>query len=731
MNAHRLRVWTVLGLALVLAVALAARLAPSAEVFQTGSFLPTDGDSLYHLRRMQLVLVGWPRLPALDPWIAWPDGGAIPWAAGFDVLGALAMRAAVAAGGPAAGPLGPAVLHLGLALLLVLLTVELVLFLAPPSPARAPAALAAGLVVALVPQGVESTKLGIIDHHVAEALILMGLARWALAAAPDGSAPRRRRLTFEVAGAALSGGAVLIFSGAPLYVALVLPLLAAEVLAAARPGLLGSGAPGLLAGAALAAAGTAPLVAQHGRAWSFGFPSWLQPALLALAAGGLGLAVLASRVAPSRARRLALFGLLGVAALAAVAVVLPALAAEGRAGLVGWLLRRDPWLARVDEFQPMWRSRPLATAAEVRRYLGSPGLLLPLAVPVALAALAPAGPRRALGVAWLCLATFGLALLQLRFGRVAAPWLGVAIGLALAWGAGRLAAWPRRAAVLPLAAVGLLVAADPRLTAVPLRPADPIIDGAVEAGLDLAGWPADPASPGVLAPWDLGNAALVAGGRPVVANGFGSYPDPRAFEEAEEAFRLPEAGLLELARRRRVGVVFAGAANLFGRVVGQGSAIPFEGKGYSAGWLRAVPSAPLLIGGSGVPALGVRHFEHLLPRFASTRGVTGIERPVPVLWGYELVAGARLEGRAAPGARAVLEIPLLEHGRSHTWRAFADAGADGRWAMTVPLPTDLATPTVRTAAGRLRVGEEPARPQAVPGAAVRAGRAVAAAPAPR
>ena len=69
-------------------------------------------------------------------------------------------------------------------------------------------------------------------------------------------------------------------------------------------------------------------------------------------------------------------------------------------------------------------------------------------------------------------------------------------------------------------------------------------------------------------------------------------------------------------------------------------------------WLSSAPAAPLLIAGSGVPALGVRHDEHLMARFAATRSVVGIERTIPVLWGYERVAGAQLDGQAPPAAPA-------------------------------------------------------------------------------
>jgi hypothetical protein len=269
-------------------------------------------------------------------------------------------------------------------------------------------------------------------------------------------------------------------------------------------------------------------------------------------------------------------------------------------------------------------------------------------------------------------------------------------------------------------AVALL---DPRVRAAMGTALDPVPDAMIEGAFDLRRRPPGPA-PGVLAPWDLGNQILVLAGRPVVATGFGPYPDQQAYWEGEKAMTVGEDELLPWLAGRRIGWVVAGAANLLGRVKAPGASSPFAGAGFDARWLQAVPSAPLLIGGSGVPGLGARHFGHLLPVFASTRTVLGLGSPLPVIWIFEVVAGARLAGRAAPGARVVLEIPLLEHGRRHTWRGWADAGPDGRWAMAVPVPTDLAAGTVASGPGLLRVPGAPARPLAVPEAAVRQGGAI-------
>jgi hypothetical protein len=700
--------------------AVLARLAGAAQAFAGGELVTLDGDSLYHLRRMRLIADAFPRVPWVDPMIAWPHGGPIPWAAGFDLLGAVMIRLGRATGGPAGGDLWVAALCPLLGIAVVAATMEFVHALAKGIPGRWGAALAAGILAATLPQALAISRYGRIDHHVAEELSMLLLARWATAALPQRPERRlARRLAFELSGAALSGGAVAVFTGSPLYVALVLPILLGAVLAAPRPPLLGSGGPGLLLGAALAALASAPAVAVHGRAFAFGFPSWLQPLLLAASGTAIcGAVLVAGRVEPGPRRLVA--GLAGVGAVAGLAAAAAPLAgAQAVAGIREWLFKADPWLRGIDEFQSLLRD-PAGPAAGVKRFFGAIGFAAPALLPMAALAATRAGRARAAAFLWVAVSLAALTLQQSRFGRVLAPFLAASAALGIAWLAARLAPRSRLAPLAPVVLALAVALLDPRVRAALGTEADAEPDAAVEAAFDLRARPPGFA-PGVQAPWDLGDDFLVIAGRPVVATGFGPYPDPAAYWEGVKAFTVGEADLLPWLAGRRVGWVVAGAANLFGRVRVRGASIPFAGRGFSPTWLREVASAPLLIGGSGVPALGVRHFGHLLPVFASTRTVVGIDGPLPVLWTYEVVPGAQLSGRAAPGARVVLEVPITEHGRRHTWRAFADAGPDGRWTMTIPLPTDLSTTTVTTEPGRLRVPGGLGSVVQVPEAAVRAG----------
>jgi hypothetical protein len=139
-------------------------------------------------------------------------------------------------------------------------------------------------------------------------------------------------------------------------------------------------------------------------------------------------------------------------------------------------------------------------------------------------------------------------------------------------------------------------------------------------------------------------------------------------------------------------------------------------------WMASRPLSTLLVAGSGFPSTGIPHLDRLMPRYASAEVVGGLAFALPVAWTFERVEGAVLRGRAAPGARVVVEIPFRERGRPHTWRGWGDASADGSYALRVPVPTGRAWPTLVTgAAALLRVPGRPDVTLAIPEAAVRSG----------
>jgi hypothetical protein len=223
----------------------------------------------------------------------------------------------------------------------------------------------------------------------------------------------------------------------------------------------------------------------------------------------------------------------------------------------------------------------------------------------------------------------------------------------------------------------------------------------------------------------MGFALLELGRRPVVVSGFGPYLSREAFDSVERAWRGTEDEMLALMAQRDLGYVVTGAASYLTIPTTDG-ALPFrrapDGRGLLNGaYFRRVPLSPLIVGGSGAPEIGVAHVAHLMPRFASPQTVGGLDVPVPRLWVYERVAGARLTGAAESGRRIVARITLQAPGRGFEYVAWAIAN-DGRFTVTIPLPTAFAVGDLTTAASyRVTIGDSLPVDLAVPEGAVRSG----------
>ncbi|WP_176062438.1 hypothetical protein [Anaeromyxobacter diazotrophicus] len=722
----------------VLALAGWVRISNYPAVLGSGELLPQlDGDSYYHLHRALETLRHFPRVPHLDPGMNWPRGAACPWADGFD-LGAAAFAAALGGGSPARERLAIALWPVLLGLLAVAATLRLARTVAPGARWRG-AVLAAGVAAALVPEGVLHARLGRVDHHVFEALVMTLLATWSLRRLPGAGAgaarPPPSPLRIELEGALVSAVAVYGFTGSPLYVAIAAGPLAWAALRDGRS--LGSGGPALLAGGALSAALTVPALLDHGQLLSFKLPTLLQPALVALAGAAILALAWCARAGAGR-RRARCWGVAaGAGALAAVAGALawPAVR-EVQGALTGWLLHRDPWLDAVGEFQPMFRGLDGA-AGWLRAYwfLGWSGFFLPAAAALVAWRLAR-GSRRALGLLFVTGCVTALSLLQNRFDRVLVPFLAVCVGLAVATllrlAAARLP-WARAPVWAPLALLALY-AADPPSRALLLRaPRAPLAaEPFVEAALDLRDRPPPAAlAPGVFTSWDSGHQVQAMSGRPVIVNGFGSYLDAAEFSRAEELLRKGEPELEAYLAEHQVGLVLAGAATLGADVTTAGGVRSFAAGRLDERYMVELPLSPLLVAGSGIPGWSVHHLAHLLPRFASTGAVAGMTFRLPFLWSYERVRGAVVRGTAPPRARVVAELPFTEHRRPHVYKAWTDAASDGTFELVLPFPSRYVSGNVRSgdAWTASLEGGRPVRFE-VPEAAVRGGATVVVGPVP-
>ncbi len=720
------RITTLLSLAGILAVAAWVRLAIYPHVLARGEILPqVDGDAFFHLKRILETVREFPRVPHFDPMMNWPAGAFVPWADGFDLGGAAWVLALGGGGDPGRARIAAALWPWLLGVLAVAATYGMVRTCLP-GRAWAGAALAAAAGAALVPGSIFVGLLGRIDHHGAEALFLVLLFTWAMRAFPPvPAAGPPRPGAFEGEGALLTGLALFVYTGSPLFAALVsVPLLVAAL---RRGRVLGSGGPGLVAGAGVAALLSVPFVRDTGSAWTFKNPSLIQPLFVA----GCGLAVaavawIAGASGRGRVRRAAIAGsaLVATALGLAIATPVPAQVAEA---VSGWLLHRDPWIAGIQEFAPMYRTSPSGVPPWSGWHMefGWAGFFLPVALVVVAAR---AGARsRARVLLFATVTTVLLAVMSNRYSRVAIPFLAATNGIAVAavlgrvlpaGPAGRLPAWAPLTVLLATAAdlptLGLLLPPRPRV--------QPIVDVA----LHLRDFPPPRSdAPGVLSNWSYGHQIEVVAGLPVVVNGFGSYLDAPRFWEALEIFKDSPDALDRYMLRNRLGLVVAGTATIGSELTGADESPSFARGGLNQTYMRSLPLSPLLIAGSAIPGWDVPHLPTLMPRYASSAVVAGIGFKLPFLWVYERVAGARLRGSAAPGTRVLAELGFSEHRRPHVYKAYAEAAADGTWEIVVPLPSGARWPAFRTdPAWSVSAAGGPAVLVPVPEDAVRGGRIV-------
>jgi asparagine N-glycosylation enzyme membrane subunit Stt3 len=204
----------------------------------------------------------------------------------------------------------------------------------------------------------------------------------------------------------------------------------------------------------------------------------------------------------------------------------------------------------------------------------------------------------------------------------------------------------------------------------------------------------------VLAAWGDGHQLRYAAERPMVQDNFGDDVSERSFALAERYFAAAsEADALRIAEQLRARYVVV-------RAGGSG-----HSQGYSARSLFArlhkLRGAEGSFGGApGVPAAHVPALsQHRLIFDADVSwGASGGVRPSYKV--FEIVSGARIAGRAAPGApvHAELRIALGRSGRM-TFSGETYAGPDGRYEIVVPYANDAGGGPIRPGdAYRIRSG---------------------------
>jgi dolichyl-diphosphooligosaccharide--protein glycosyltransferase len=701
-------------------VAVAIRALPWRTVFVGDEILFFDPDSYYHLRRIVWSVVHFPAVLDFDRYVAFPEGGRPIWTPCFDWLvallalpfarpGSLASIERVAVWVP---PL------LGGATVVALYRVAQRHF-------DAAAALLAGALLAVLSGHFWYSRLGFVDHHAAEALastLLLAATMGLLDREARGEGLARPAIATGLALAA----ALLVWPGSLLYVAIAEAGLLVALLT--RPDARRSAAfARAFAGAqAVALAAVLPFAAAAGPTrfgpWSPLVLSRFQPWWFAmLGAGGAACAALWWRrpaLAARPARRAACASLVSLVLLALSAAPLPALA-RGAADAWAWLGKREGFQGLVAESQPLLvlgGGFGLEVAASRLSWLA---LLSPLALAAAAAWAWRRPGRAALGL-WIGWSAVLLAvtLLQRRFFNT----FSVCFALLLAWAArsadARLAAAfgprpSRRRVARAALAAGILaclapVAASyrPYLVAL-LQPAELASVHAVplhvrwRATLEMARWfdrqtpptagwldPARQPEYGVLGPWGVGHMLQYAGRRPTVVDNFGDDVAERGFELARRYYASPELDASRILDELGVRYVIAQRDPAFpGPAPDEHSMFTslyyLDGSEFEPG--------PEARGRPAVPALA----RHRLVYESALRLAAAPDLP-PFFKVFEHVPGARVEGRARPGARVEARVELrTNRGRELVFRTHAWADGEGRYALRLPYANRGAPPSVR------------------------------------
>jgi hypothetical protein len=691
-------------------------------------FVANGPGAAYHARRMLATWEHYPAVPITDPLLAWPHGGVPPWPQGFELVGAtLALLADDRFGALFLISLTPVLLGLAL----IGLTAWTAQRLVPDAPWSTP--WLAGTLVAILPQSVSVTRFGNPDHHIAEALIMLGLGLWSLAAwrglAALEFAPRER-ITIEFTGALLVFVSLANHVATPAYawIAGFSVVVANFRWGRGHRARWAVGAPGLALGAGCAAWTYLPIIAAHGRPFSYAFPSLLHPLLVLVVSLGCALGTLCGWAWSDRHRRTQAAVVLACAL--ALGAWIPAAREATREFLFGmheWFGDSEGILAQVTENLPLFhRDAPESSVWQrSHAYYGLFGPLLPLLVPWGLVVHArQVGRRDALPfVVW----TLGVTLLmvqQNRFGRIGLVNLALCVTLVL----GALAAKFPRARLVALTVPVLAFAVDPAFHFY-LRP-DPSgpLPGPMEAGVFLREYTPAPVvgrRAGVPCPWDQAFFVVRYGERPVTANNFMPYVARDVVPEVLRIWGTSEETVLRFAERRDLGYVVLGSAAYTGRTVqGRGPLVRTASGtfAWNVDYFRRAPLATLMLGGSGMAEPNVAHLRHLLPRFASTLPGSGLPPSVPDTWVYEIVSGAVVRGTATPGALVRVHTPIARPGHRLVHEAWTTTDADGAFAITTPVPTGYAGhgfATARTAL--LFLGDAQPRPVSIPESAVRAG----------
>lgn len=722
-------------------------------------------DSLYHLRRVELILFGGHLRPPHDLYSAFPVGGDFFWPPLFDYLLA-ACTWIVTLGDPTreaiqwVGAIVPAFLGA--------LIVWPVYVLGRRVAGRVGGRVAA-IVIATLPVHVIYSVIGRADHHGAETLLL---ATYFAAYLGVTHACKRRRVRFGNAVRALPWKRVILaglagFALISVQMGAVLLAGAITVFVALRylHGVLrGTSRESLLVASCAVQAIAAVVLALATSLWSgprrfefvYNQPSLFQPTLLALFAVfplflHLACGALRSRLSPA----------LGVPAVVLASgvlfLVLPLSVAPGFrdavASATGWVTSQEVYLQRVLETRSLfWRDGSI-TFAPAWGYMK---LGLPLAIVGLVIGCLQLGKSRsqrstalAFTLTWsVCFLV--LSIDQVRFVNFFAIPLAIAAGIAVAAVHGRGASSKRRAAgwgtvLVVILASGVyrldsMLAAYHRFEAPTIEACRWMADNTEDSGSYYD--PATPPAYGVITHPATGHHVTYFGKRPATSNpffdldGIARSADFLLATSQDDAIRAMRAAKCRFVFISERGADIAGYASLLGD--DDARAAWTASPPGSAAQIRLLAQTPYIQlystdGNDADIRIGAESvsIENGYDRFRLVYASPGVYRGHPAHAKiFELVDGAVVRGSGRPGATAELRVPVrVDSGYAFEFvrRVEVDSGSRS-FEIRSPYPTGsnggLATITLRDVRDRTIASYELAIPEVavVSGSIVQTGR---------
>ena len=687
-------------------LAFFVRALPRQQVFVGDDVLPFGYDAFYHLRRIVYSVVRFPDVLDFDPYINYPHGAKPIWSPLFDWAVALVSLPFYRP-----GELGSVErIAVWVPPVLVAATVVALYGLARRHLDQTTAVVSA-LILSVLSAHFWYSQIGFVDHHAAVALVSTGLLASAMtlldrhSREPEGRGAGRSAVATGVALAL----ALLLWPGSLLHASLVEAGLLVYLLSrptareagvfAFRFALLQVVACVLLLPSGLASdwpqwGAYSPVVLSLFQPWWFG--------LLGLFGVACAFAWRRPPLGGSRGRRMLSAVVMGTLLLGGSALALPDLP-SGAGDAWRWIARTESFQAGVGESLPLFGEAGRFGLGPAVSRLSWFVLLFPAALLVAVgwAWRRPNRPALLLWLGWSA-GLFAATLLQRRFFNSFSVSMALVMGWSVCQAYGGLPAWlpggtlARRAGRAALV-VGVIVLLYPlaatyqhhvvnelwpsdtpqrfRISLVKQRSLVEMARWLSRWTPPTSGWLDARVQPeyALLAPWEFGHLIEYEARRPTVTNNFGDDIGERNFQLARLYYQSRERAASEILDRLGARYVISQLRHGFL------DEEPVEGSVFWALYVydgseseHPAPQDP--------PALE----RHRLV-YESRPWAKDVASWPAFFKVFEHVAGARIAGRAAPGARVSVALPLRTNRRRElVYRAHTIADESGRYALRVP-----------------------------------------------